>query len=514
MTATPADHAPEDELPEAVVTARRSFPVIWLIPLVAALVGGWIAWKAFSEQGPTITISFKSAEGLVAGKTKIRYKDVEIGQVEAIEVDDEHARVMVTASMLASSQKYLRKDTRFWVVRARISAGSVTGLGTLLSGAYIGIDPVMEGKSERHFTGLESAPVITMDTPGRYFQLSADKRGSLEVGSPVYYREIKVGEVVSYELAEDGGSVDFRIFVNEPHDRKITENTRFWNASGFDISLTADGINVDTQSMISLLVGGIAFEVPEYTPSGKAATENQVFKLYENHKDTLQKEIKIKRKYILAFDGTVRGLAVGAPVEFRGIPFGKVLDIEVKFDTEKQAVTIPVTVEAHPERLHERGMSISDKERTELLNSLVAKGMRARLKTGSILTGQLYVDLDFYPEAPPADIDYSGKYPQLPTLPTSTEEITRSVTAILEKMQRFPLDEIGDDLASTLANLDATIEQADLAIQNMKRVISPDAPIVQEVQETLEELSETARSLRILADYLERHPEALLRGKQ
>jgi paraquat-inducible protein B len=201
-------------------------------------------------------------------------------------------------------------------------------------------------------------------------------------------------------------------------------------------------------------------------------------------------------------------------VEFRGIPFGKVLDIEVKFDTEKQAVTIPVTVEAHPERLHERGMSISDKERTELLNSLVAKGMRARLKTGSILTGQLYVDLDFYPEAPPADIDYSGKYPQLPTLPTSTEEITRSVTAILEKMQRFPLDEIGDDLAGTLANLDATIEQADLAIQNMKRVISPDAPIVQEVQETLEELSETARSLRILADYLERHPEALLRGKQ
>ncbi|MGD2137296.1 MAG: MlaD family protein [Gammaproteobacteria bacterium] len=514
MPATPTDPPGKQELPEAVVTTRRGFSVIWLIPLVAALVGGWIAWKAYSEQGPTITISFKSAEGLVAGKTKIKYKDVEIGQVEAIDLDDKLARVIVTAKMHATSEKYLRKETRFWVVRARVSAGNISGIGTILSGAYIGIDPVMEGKSERHFTGLDTAPAITMDTPGRYFRLSAAKLGSLDVGSPVYYREIKVGEIVSYGLAGDGESVDFRIFIYEPHDRKVSENTRFWNASGFDVSLTAEGISVNTQSLVSLLIGGIAFEVPASNQPGEVAPEDKVFKLYGSRKETLQKEIRVKQKFLMVFNGTVRGLSIGAPLEFRGIPFGKVVDIEVKVDDEKHTVSIPVTVEAHPERLHGWSDLMTQEQRTELFNHLVRQGLRARLKTGSILTGQLYIDLDFYPDAPAAEVDYSGKYPRIPTIPSSTEELTRNVLAILEKLERFPLDKLGDDLTTTLASLDATIRQTELAIANMKDVLSPDAPVVQEAQKTLEELSGTARSLRILADYLERHPEALLRGKQ
>lgn len=516
MPEAPPEPAPVNAVPEATLSTRRGFSIIWLVPLVAALVGGWVAWKAYTEQGPSITISFKSAEGLVAGKTKIRYKDVEIGQVETIEVDDKLARVIVTAKMLASSEKYLHKDTRFWVVRARISAGSVTGLGTLLSGAYIGIDPVMEGKTARHFKGLDSVPAITMDTPGRYFRLSAAERGSLEVGSPVYYREIKVGEVVSYELAENGNSVDFRIFIYAPNDRYVTANTRFWNASGFDVSLTADGVNIDTESVVSLLLGGIAFWVPQYNAPGEAVPEGQAFKLYDNRKETLQKDYTIKRKYLLSFDGTVRGLSIGAPVEFRGIPFGKVVDIEINLDAEKHTVAIPVTVEVHPERLQSRGgyRKISSKERIEMLNSLVKQGLRARLKTGSFLTGQLYIDLDFYPDEPAAEIDYSGKYPRIPTLPTSVEEITRSVNTVLEKLERFPLDKLGNDLTGTLANLDKTIDQTALAMQNMERLIGPDAPVVQELQVTLGELSEAARSLRILADYLERHPEALIRGKQ
>jgi paraquat-inducible protein B len=514
MPGEPIDPTPELDAPEAVVTARRGFSIIWLIPLVAALVGGWIAWKAFSEEGPTITISFKSAEGLVAGKTKIKYKDVEIGQVEAIDLDDKLARVIVTAKMHANSEKYLKKETRFWVVRARITAGSVTGLGTLLSGAYIGIDPVMKGKSARHFTGLDTTPAITVDTPGRYFRLKATESGSLEVGSPVYYREIKVGEVVGYGLAEDDDSVDVQIFIYAPHDRKVTTNTRFWNASGFDVSLTAEGINVDTQSMVSLMIGGIAFAVPDNESPGEPAPEKQVFKLYKNRKETLHKEINVKRKYLLHFDGTVRGLSIGAPVEFRGITFGKVLDIEINLNVEKQAVTIPVTVETYPELLQDKMAKVSDKVRTELIAGLVKQGLRARLKTGNLLTGQLFVDLDFYPDAPPTEVDYSGKYPRIPTLPTSVEEITRSLTAVLDKLERFPLGKLGDDMETTLANLDATIRESEFAIRNMKQLFNPDAPVVQELQNAMKELSESARSLRILADYLERHPEALIRGKQ
>ena len=514
MPETTPEPAPEFAVPEAVVSARRGFPIIWLVPLVAALVGGWVAWKAYSEEGPTITISFKSAEGLVAGKTKIKYKDVEIGQVETIEVDDKLAGVIVTAKMQAHTEKYLRKETQFWVVRARVSAGNVTGLGTLLSGAYIGIDPVMEGKSARHYKGLDTTPTVTMDTPGRYFRLRAAKLGSLEVGSPVYYREIKVGEVVSYQLSKAGDAVDFQIFIYAPHDQSVTENTRFWNASGFDVSLTAEGINIDTQSMVSLMIGGIAFAVPENVAAGKPAAAEQVFKLYENRKETLQKEITIKRKFLLQFDSSVRGLSIGAPVEFRGIPFGKVLDIEINLNVEKQAVTIPVTVETYPELLQDKERNIYGKARTGMIDSLVKQGLRARLKTGNLLTGQLYIDLEFYPDAPAAEIDYSGKYPRIPTLPTSVEEITRSITAVLDKLERFPLDKLGDDMETTLANLDATIRESELAIQNMKQLLSPDAPVVQELQGTMKELSEAARSLRILADYLERHPEALIRGKQ
>jgi paraquat-inducible protein B len=411
------------------------------------------------------------------------------------------------------SEPYLTEKTRFWVVRARITAGNVSGLGTLLGGAYIGLDPVKDGKKTRNFTGLETAPIVTTDQPGQHLILEASRRSSLDVGSPIYFRQIKVGEVVSYELAEDGESVDFKIFVNEPHHLKVTENTRFWNASGLDVSLSAEGVEVEMESIVSLLVGGIAFEVPENMRLGDPVPDETVFTLYDSHDKALEREVSIKRRYLLYFDSSVRGLSKGALVEFRGIQLGRVLDINIEFDAETEQFLIPVLIETEPERLTPVSILHSEEENLAQLERLVQRGLRAQLKTGNLLTGQLYVDLDIYPDAEPASIDMSGQYPIMPTVPTSIEEITKSVQAVLKKLENFPLDELGKDLSGTIENLNKAISQADNTLQTVEHMFAADAPMSQEMQRTLIELAEAARSLRVLADYLDRHPEALLRGK-
>jgi paraquat-inducible protein B len=511
-----------DDVAEAVVETRSNrFSIIWLIPLVAALVGAFVAWRAFSERGPEITISFKTAGGLEAGKTKIRYKDVEIGQVENIDLSDDLSHVIVTAKLVKGAGEYLTDKTRFWVVRASIKAGQVSGLGTLLSGAYVGIDPVTEGQSARHFEGLDTPPVVTTGQPGRHFLLKAGKRGSLDIGSPVFYRQIQVGEVVAYDVGEDAESIDFRIFVHAPYDEKVRANTRFWNASGLDVSVTAQGIKVDTESMVSILIGGIAFAAPENEAPGVAAEEEHVFPLYDNHEATREKVYTEKRRFLLYFDGSVRGLSPGASVEFRGIQIGEVVDVKLELNLTTRKFQIPVVIDVEPERVAPIGQFPPEWARLEkverqnrFFDQLVAQGLRAQLKTGSLITGKLYVDMDIYDKVKTAAIDYRGAYPVLPTVPTSLEEITSRVATILDKLEQFPIDKIGKNMDATLAGLQLTVTQTQKTLAALEKTLSTDSPLQQELQQTLEELAGAARSLRLLADYLERNPEAILRGKQ
>ena len=514
MTGETAGGKPEKELPEAVVRKRSGISIVWIIPIVAAIIGAWVAYKSYSEIGPTITITFESAEGLEASKTKIKYKDVEVGQVESIDLEKDLKHVKVTVQMSAGSKSYLTEKTRFWVVKARISGGTVSGLGTLLGGAYIAIDPVTGGKFVDKFTGLEQAPVVTTDQPGRHFTLKADTRGSLDVGAPIYFRQIKVGEVVSYQLAEDNQSIDFKIFIDAPHHLKVTENTRFWNASGIDVSLSAAGFKVDMESTVSLLTGGLAFGLPPNAPPGEEVPENTVFTLHDSRTAAYEKQITLRKRFLLYFDGTVRGLTPDAPVEFRGITLGKVVSVDLEFDVESEKFVIPVVIELEPERFGGGTAGYPSEKRRRILDAMIADGLRAQLKTGNLLTGKLYVDLDFYPDAEKQVLREAKGYEVLPTIPTSIEEMTRSVTAVLDKLKAFPFGKIGADMTKALANLDQTITQADGTLKSIENMVAKDSPMSQELQATLHELSDAARSLRVLADYLERHPEALLRGKE
>ena len=514
MTDNIAGNVPENDIPEAIVKPRKGISIVWIIPIVAALIGAWVAYKAVSETGPTIFISFENAEGLVAGKTKVKYKDVDVGLLTAVDIEDDLKHILVTVQMDKNAKRYLTEKTRFWVVKARISAGTVSGLSTLLGGAYIAIDPVNGGNFVKDYVGLETVPIVTTDQPGQHFMLRAKRRGSLEAGAPIYFRQIKVGEVVSYRLSDDAETVDFKVFINEPHDIKVMENTRFWNASGLEVNLSAAGFEVDMESAVSLMTGGLAFGTPPDSPPGDVAEENRVFTLHESRADAFAQKITIRNQVLLYFDGTVRGLEPGAPVEFRGIEMGRVVSVDLEFDEDAQAFHLPVLIELEPERFSQDYNDLTEAEHKRINEELVARGLRAQLKTGNVLTGMLYVDLEFFPDAEEEKIRYVDGTEVLPTVPTSIQEITRNVTAILDKVQEIPFDKIGADMARTIANLDKTLIQADETLKTIDKMFAEDSAISEELQTSLRELADAARSLRILSDYLERHPEALLRGKE
>ena len=549
-----SNNAPDlQSLPEAVIQRKKQLSIVWLVPIVAILIGGWLAYKGLSEKGPTITISFESAEGLEAGKTKVRHKDVEVGTVETIRFNADLSRILVTAELVKEAGPYLTENTRFWVVRPRVTASGVSGLGTLFSGAYIGMDPGREGEPARRFEGLEIPPVVTTGMSGHVFLLRAIVLGSLDIGSPVYYRQIQVGQVIGYELDEEGQSLSIKVFINAPHDKLVRKNTRFWNASGFDLKLDAGGLKLNTESLVSIMMGGIAFDTPTSLAAGGPAQEGHVFKLYETRAGIFERTYTQKMHYILHFDESIRGLTVGAPVEFRGIKIGQVVDIKSEFDMEKTSPRITVLVETEPQRWKVAGTALSRTadDAKKNISKLVAKGLRAQLKTGSLLTGQLFVDIDFHPDAPNAQVKYGEKFPELPTIPAPLLIITARVNDFLSKLETVPIEQIGKDLGDTLQNvkrltgskelleavqaLNETLQHARQLVQNLDSNVAPeigstldqvqktlvsvegtlgkDSPLQHEMTQALKELAEAARALRILADYLERHPDAIIFGK-
>jgi len=543
-----------NDVPEAEVRSRKShisFSIVWLVPLVAVLIGGWLVFKALSEKGPEITITFKSAEGLEAGKTKIRYKDVELGQVTAIKLSEDLSEVVLTAELVKEAENFLSVNTRFWVIRAQVGVSGVSGLGTLFSGAYITLDPGNPGNIARHFKGLEQPPLVTTDLPGRQFLLKADSRGSLDVGSPVYYRKIQAGQVVAYDLAEDGHTILFKIFIDAPYHAFVYQNTRFWNASGFDFQLDTQGVRINTESLISILIGGIAFGIPQAEAPSTPAEAEATFRLFRNIDAAKERTYWVKKKSILYFDESVRGLDIGAPVEFYGIPMGEVIDVKLDFDKEKEEFRIRVVVETEVERFDEAGFVGNDAERQQLFESLLERGFRAQLKTGNLLTGKQIIKLDFFPEAPPAALAMEDGVAVFPTVPTPMEEISTKFMNILEKIDGLPIEQIGNDLRDTvhgakqiaqspeilesIRNLNATLEETRLLVSDLRTTVTPqitnvleearqslanaeqmldaDAPLQVKMNSALEEIGGAARSLRLLMDYLERHPESLLRGK-
>ena len=550
-----ADEPDLNALPHAVVTRRKRLriSIIWIIPLLAAVVAIGIAIQRVRSEGPTITIVMKDAEGIEAGKTFIRYKDVRIGLVSAVELSEDYTKVLVKAKIAKHAAGLMVADAKFWVVEPRISLSGVSGLSTLLSGNYIGFQAGKSGDSQTLYFALDEPPIIT-DQPGRQFLLKAPTLGSLGVGTPVYFRRLNVGQVAGYSLAADGRSVDIKIFVNAPYDKYVTNETRFWNASGVTVTLGADGINVRTESVAALLAGGLSFDVPDFVTRGKPAAANTVFTLYRYRAIAMKEPDAEERRYVLQFNESVRGLSVGAPVTLFGLQVGEVTEVGLAFDPARAAFHPRVIVTFAPDRLigdlapgqrasTTRAMSDAQTRLRTLRRMVDEQGLRAQLRTGSFLTGELFVAFEYFPDAPKAKVDWARDPLELPVVPGSLASIEAKLGSILTKIDRMPLDAIGSEVRTALGTLNQTLKDADTlvnrvdaqwvpegtktledlrrAIADADRVVknadttlfSKDAPAPQDLRDMLQEITRAARSVRVLVDYLERHPDTLLRGK-
>lgn len=547
------------------VRERGGPSLVWLIPILTALIGGWLIVHTLTDRGPLVTITFRTADGIEVQKTRIKYKSLDIGLVEGVRFSADFSRVEVRARLSKEAAHFLRRDTRFWVVRPTLSVRGISGLGTLLSGAYIEIGPGL-GAPQFLFTGLESPPVVNADEAGKQITLMTRRLGSIDRGSLVHYQGIVAGEVLGYEMANDYRSVLIHAFVKAPFERLVRSNTRFWSASGLDLSVGPDGLRVKTESLQALLFGGIAFDTPDPQDAGVEDIAGLVFTLHEDLKSIQEQSYASKVRFVLFFEDSVRGLTIGAPVEFKGIKVGSVIDVRLEYDERNSAFRIPVVIEVEPERIVESGDRMKKAPR-EAFQLLVKRGLRARLQTGSLLTGQLYVDLDMHPKTPLrlADAARAGAVraePELPTIQGNIEQMTVTARGILEKLDKIDFASIGAELQATLkganalANapqlqssladlsasltsvrgimrkvdsrvepLTANLEQALLAAREalekskstmalVEGILTPESPLHGHTVRLAQELAATARSIRSLVDMLERNPQSLLFGKK
>jgi paraquat-inducible protein B len=538
-------HTNLDELP-AAVPARSAWgrlPLVWILPAVVVLAGGFVVVREKIAQGTSIEIRFENAEGLEANKTKVRYKDVDIGEVRDIRVGDDRKEVIVTADIHRNAKAYLVDDTRFWVVRPRVTGAGVSGLATLVSGGYISVDVGHSAAKRDHFVGLEIPPIVTADLPGREFILHADDLGSLDIGSSVFYRHITAGQVVGYSLDPGGTGVTIKVFINAPFDVYVTGETRFWQASGIDMSVNADGVKLRTESIASILEGGIAFGTPPGVAAARVAADTS-FTLFNEQDRAMRPSEPEVRTFVMYFGGTLRGLSAGAPVDLQGITVGEVKSLDVEYDERAKLLAFPVVVELYPQRLRGRaqraaaagpGHQSAEFDSRALIDSLVARGLRAELKTGNLLTGQKFVSLDMHHDVPKEKVVWKEQPAIFPTISGGLDDIQDSVGVIAKKLSKVPFDQLSAHLLSAMNSLDQTLKSADqllhnvdsnlapqvqtalaeaqAALKNAKELLGQDAPLENDLGSTLLQVSRAAKSISALVDYLERHPESLLRGK-
>jgi paraquat-inducible protein B len=545
-------------------TTRRSRRVsaIWLIPLIAVAIGAWLAWDTLSKEGPTITISFETAEGLQAGQSQLKFRDIQLGTVHSLALSADHAHVLVTIATTRQAEPLLTSDTQFWVVKPRLFAGNVSGLSTLVSGSYIGMLPGKAGDtSKRDFVGREDPPLLVSNEPGHTYLLKTGQLGSVTLGSPVFFRDISVGEVLGWDLGDMAESATVHVFVRAPYDKYVSDQTRFWDASGLSVKVGGNGVEVQLESLRALLLGGIAFDTQKGSAQAAASADGHVFPLFVN-KDAAE-AASYSRKIALVgyFPRSVRGLAAGADVTLHGLKVGQVTDVQIIYDPAKQEILAPVHFEVEPERIVGIGRhAVTDVGAA--VDMLVGRGMRATLQSANLLTGQMLVALEFVPDAPPATVTRQDGAFVIPTSDSgSISGLEASAAELLRKVNSIPFDSLGRNLDQTTAglndlvngaqmkqvmtSLNTTLSSARDMVRNLDAGLAPTMKKLPDIAANLQktmtdanglvvslqsgygdntqfnrdldhlmiQLNDAVRSIRSLADLLERHPEALIKGR-
>ena len=535
---------------------------IWAIPIVSVLIAGWLVWDTLSKRGPLVTVTFQAAEGLQAGQSRVRHRDVDVGLVERIALSPDLGHVVLTIRMNREAEPLLAEGARFWVVKPRLFAGSLSGLGTLLSGSYVGVAPPASagGQRQTSFTGLENPPLLEAHEPGRTFLLRADRLGSVSLGSPVFYRDLPVGEVLGWDLGEMAENVTIHAFVRAPFDQYVRDGSRFWNASGVSLKLGAEGVQLQVESLRALLMGGIAFDTPAAARASEASAADHAFPLHPSQEAANNAAYHRRVQFVSYFPGSVSGLGPGSPVTFQGLRLGHVTGLELEYDAASDTLRVPVRFEVEPERVADMGLA---EGRGPVANTrlLVERGLRAKIESANLLTGQMQVALEMVAHAEPAELRVEGDVLVLPAVPGQFAGITDTVNQLLAKLDKLPFEQIGQSVNDTLKGVDGlvngpelkqslvslqatlasvqdlakqldqglapavrqlpgiasglqgTVAQANRLLQSADRGYGENSRFSRDVDRLMQQLNDAARSLRILADLLTRHPEALVRGR-
>src|SRR5882757_3509208 len=549
MTETPENGRPaeprseeRDEEPRARVRAQP-FSWVWLIPIGAAAIVIWLAWRNLSDRGPAITISFRNVDGLQAGQTKIQHRNVDLGTVESLELTPDMSHVIVHARMTRQATDHLTATTRFAIIAPHVGVGGISGLSTIVSGSYIEMYPGKPGgESKREFVGLDEPPVLPPDSKGRSFTLLANDLGSLTRGSPISYKGITIGEVEDYTLRPNNKGVTVTAFIRSPHEDLVHPQTRFWNAGGVDLTLRSQGLRIRANSWEQLLSGGIAFETPDAVLSKPPSAEGSVFGLYDNRRAADRAPLGPTLVYVADFTGNQRGLDTGTAVELQGIEVGEVTEAHLAYDDRAHTLVTRTTFYVDPERVQISNMSrAADSNQHDAvqqwIEKLVGDGMRAQVSSASFLTGMKLIGLEMVPDAPRAHLERDGDVVKMPS--SSSGDLTailQNLQNVLKNIDRATAGpQLGHDLQSlddTLTRLDKvthdiepdikslikslrdTADSAQSTLNTIQGLAGNTAPSGTDLPRMMRELTEAARSVRGLADYLDRHPEALIRGRK
>jgi paraquat-inducible protein B len=562
------DNHDSDEHPQAQAVPRR-LSVIWLAPVFALAVVAYLAWHTLAQRGPAITIRFASADGLTAGESEIRHKGVRVGTVEGLELSQDLSEVIVHARMTRAVTAHLTRTTRFWIVTPHVGTSGITGLNTLVSGAYIEMYPG-EGEAQRDFVGLEDPPLLQPDQAGRAFTLTEDELGAIGPGTPINYRGVAVGQVEGYALDAKGQHVNVYAFVRAPYDALIHDDTRFWDASAIDVSAGPQGIRVRLNSVQQLVTGAIGFDTPQpgdvlpNTQTMASATQAQatqapaaanaalssapeaaadkVFALYDSQAIALRNHSGPRLTYTLRFDESAAGLQVGTPVTLRGVEIGDVTQAQLVFDAQRGNLFESAKMSIDPGVVQVVGAPHGNPAEQstavrEGLARLVTRGLRAQLITASFLTGQKVIGLDIVHDAPAAKLPTDVEAPEFPT--TRAADVDAIMQSLQNTLHHIDTATAGPALGNAVKNLDATLshleqitrdvqpqikpliaslkataDAAQVAAQSASGTLGPDGALATQLPGLLQQVSDAARSLRELADFLQRHPEALLNGRR
>lgn len=491
----------ENNYDVARVEKIKRWSPVWIVPIVTVLIGAWILFYHFSHQGKVITLTTTSAEGIEAGKTAIKSRSVDVGIVESVVLSDNLREVEIKARINNGMEKLLRKDSAFWVVKPQIGKEGVSGLGTLLSGAYIQLQPGSSSDAVFHFKLLDAPPLASPNAKGIRIELNSEQSGQLNAGDPVLFRGFRVGTVETSDFDPAARKISYQLFINAPYDALVTDNVRFWKDSGVAFNMSAAGMRVEMGSLTTLFSGGVSFDVPTGWELGEKAKNHQNFQLFDNKNNIGDSLYTVHKDYVLFFTDSIRGLQAGAPVEFRGIRLGTVAQAPFYTTGVEQTMNsdyrIPVMIRIEPDRfISKLGKNFNIDQR---LQDAEKQGLRAALKSANLLTGALYVDLDFYPQEKvwtgPTTIN---GYQVLPTTSAGLAQIQQKLMSTLDKINNLPLNPMLNEATSTLAQSQSTLRELQRTLKSVNQITESKSmqQLPQDMQQTLRELNRSMKSFQ------------------